>query len=211
MKTDDLIRVLSADETMTRPPERILPWAVPATGVAMAVLFFWTMGFRDDWPGVLWQPVVLLKQILPVGLALAAFGLVVRLARPGAGAGPWRALVLIACGIAAGAFAVTAARLPVAAWGAAVFGETIVACLFFIVAMGAPVLALSLWVLRRGASTRPNLTGALAGVMSGAVAAGIYAGYCPEDNPMFWAVWYGSAIGVLGLAGLAMGRRILRW
>ena len=46
---------------------------------------------------------------------------------------------------------------------AAMMGPSNGQCVFFIVLMALPLLAGTLWALRRGASTRPGLTGALAG------------------------------------------------
>ena len=60
-------------------------------------------------------------------------------------------------------------------------------CLVFISLMSLPLLAGTLWALRRGASTRPALSGALAGLLSGGAAAVVYSLHCTEDSPLFYA------------------------
>jgi hypothetical protein len=77
--------------------------------------------------------------------------------------------------------------------------------------MSLPLLAATLWALRRGASTRPALSGALAGLLSGGAAATVYAVHCPEDSPLFYASWYVLAILGATALGALLGARLLRW
>ena len=77
--------------------------------------------------------------------------------------------------------------------------------------MSLPFLAATLWALRRGASTRPGLSGALAGLLSGAAAATVYAVHCTEDSPLFWSFWYVLAILFATALGALLGARVLRW
>ncbi|OYZ89891.1 MAG: hypothetical protein B7Y01_03290, partial [Xanthobacter sp. 17-67-6] len=37
------------------------------------------------------------------------------------------------------------------------------------------------------------------------------ASHCPDDSPLFVAVWYCSAIAIVVGAGYLMGARVLRW
>ena len=101
--------------------------------------------------------------------------------------------------------------LPEAAWMPALVGHTSRQCLGLITLMSLPLLAVALWALRRGASTRPTSSGALAGLLSGGAAAAIYAVHCTEDSPLFYAVWYVLAILAATALGAALGRRWLRW
>jgi hypothetical protein len=84
-------------------------------------------------------------------------------------------------------------------------------CLTMIPLVGLPILGASLLALRHGASTDPGRSGAFAGLLSGSVAAALYAFYCTEDSPMFWALWYSAGIAIVTLAGAFAGRRLLRW
>ena len=72
-------------------------------------------------------------------------------------------------------------------------------CLVFISLMSLPLLAATLAALRRGASTRPVLSGALAGLLSGGAAAAVYALRCTEDSPLFYGLWY--VLAILGVTG----------
>jgi len=51
----------------------------------------------------------------------------------------------------------------------------------------------------------------VAGLFSGAVAAAIYAAHCPDDSPLFVALWYSLAIAIVAAAGGIAGRLALRW
>jgi hypothetical protein len=55
------------------------------------------------------------------------------------------------------------------------------------------------------------MTGAVAGLFAGALGAVLYATHCPDDSPLFVAVWYGLAIAAVALIGALAGRRLLRW
>jgi hypothetical protein len=64
--------------------------------------------------------------------------------------------------------------------------------------------------LRQGAATRPALSGAAAGLMSGGLAATVYAAHCTDDSPLFVATWYSIGIAGLTVVGAAAGSRVLR-
>ena len=72
-------------------------------------------------------------------------------------------------------------------------------------------LACILLALRQGAPTEPGRAGAVAGLVSGGIAAALYASHCTDDSPLFVATWYSLAIGVVVLAGYIAGSRLLRW
>jgi hypothetical protein len=74
-----------------------------------------------------------------------------------------------------------------------------------------PILAGSLLALRHGAPSRPAFVGALAGVMSAALGATLYAAHCTDDSPLFVAAWYTVAVVVMAALGAAIGNRVLRY
>ena len=76
--------------------------------------------------------------------------------------------------------------------------------------MALPLLAAALFGLRHGAATRPTAAGASAGLLSGGLAATVYAAHCPDDSPLFVATWYSIGIGLVAGAGALAGRRMLR-
>jgi hypothetical protein len=76
--------------------------------------------------------------------------------------------------------------------------------------MALPLLVAALTGLRQGAATRPALSGAVAGLMSGGLAATVYAAHCTDDSPLFVATWYSIGIAGLTVVGAAAGSRVLR-
>jgi hypothetical protein len=211
MRTDELIRAMAADTTRARPVAAVLPWALAAGALLAAAVALPLLGPRPDLASALMQVRVLAKQGLPLLLAAGACGAAVRLARPGSGVGRWgRALAAVPVLLGAVVLA-ELAQLPPAAWMPALVGQTRATCLTAIPLMSVPMLVGTLWALRRGASTRPGLSGCLAGLLSGGAAAAIYAVHCTEDSPLFYAAWYGLAILIVAAAGTALGSRLLRW
>jgi len=212
MKTDDLIRAMSADTTARKPVEEVLPGAVLLLAAMAGFVFLGEMGVRADLARALGNPDVIVKHLFPVVVALGAFWAAVRMARPGS-AGPGAALLVLATvPVTLGFTAIhEALTLPQDAWGMAFVGKSRSQCLTYVVLMSLPILAGSLWALRRGASAHPALSGALAGLLSGGTAASVYALYCTEDSPFFFAVWY--VIGILAVTALGaiIGSRLLRW
>jgi hypothetical protein len=211
MTTDDLILRLAADPIAGLPVRRSVVVAVGPALAAALILLAWGWGFRANLAGAMAHPVVAMKMLLPLLAALAGIGGALRLARPDGQASGARAALLLLGVTALGLFAFGLAQTPPQAWGAAIRGNTLVACLLSIPTLSAlPTLALLL-ALRRGASLAPVRSGALAGLGGGAAAAALYALHCPEDSPLFYVLWYGTGILVAGAAGAVLGRRLLRW
>jgi hypothetical protein len=78
-------------------------------------------------------------------------------------------------------------------------------------AAGIGPLVTFLLALRHGAPTRPELAGAVAGVLAGGIAATFYAAHCTDDSPLFVVTWYTIAIAGLALVGAAAAHRLVRW
>lgn len=211
MRTDQLIRAIVTDVQKTRPVEMALPLALLASAAIVGALFLMLVGPRSD-PGVVVRSVALMtKQIFPVILAIGAFGAVVRLARPAARVGGWSAVLAVVPLVLLTAAVAELMQKPEQDWYTGLVGQTLWFCLSVIPLMSLPILAVSLWVLQRGASTRPTLSGAVAGLMSGGTATAIYAIHCTEDSPLFYATWYSLAILLVAALGAAFGSHVLRW
>ena len=212
MRTDDLIARLADDLSPSRvtPGRRLAPALAAGIAVSAAVFLVW-FGFRADFAQSLADPRVLLKFAVTLGVAISALGLAVRLTSPGAKSGGWgRALLWPVLLLAVGVAAELALTDP-SAWGAAALGSNAVRCLTMVPLLAAAPLAAILIVLRQGAPTRPALAGAVAGLAAAGIAAAIYAAYCADDSPLFVAVWYSLAIGLVAVLGGALGARLLRW
>lgn len=211
MRTDQLIRAMAADTRRTPPVAAVLPAALALAMLAVAAAFLPAMGMRPDFAAAMTRAAVMVKQAVPALLALGGLGAAVRLSRPGEGPGGWLLPIAAVPALLLVAVAVEMTLLPPPEWMPAMMGQSHRQCLFFIATMSLPLLAVVLWALRRGASTRPALSGALAGLLSGGAAALVYSIHCTEDNPLFYAVWYLLAILAATALGALLGPRVLRW
>lgn len=211
MRTEDLIDQLAREARPTRPLAASLATAATPALLASAALLLGGWGLRTDLMAAWTTPGPVLKAVLPALGAAAALAGALRLARPDGEVGPARP-ILAMLGLAALALmALALLRTPPADWGAALRGETLLACLLSIPALAVLPTAALLLALRRGASPDPLRSGALAGLAGGGLAAALYALHCPEDHPLFFVTWYGTGVLVATAAGAAVGRRLLRW
>ncbi len=211
MKTEQLIEAMAADAEIERPVSQVLPYGVLVAAALVGIVFLIAVGQRAD-PSAVWTEWnVAIKQIFPIPLAIGGFGAVLRLSRPGATIGVWPLLVAVGGLMALVAVAVELMIRPRALWHTDMMGQTHMFCLGAIPLMSLPILGVSLWALSRGASTRPTLSGAIAGLMSGGTATALYAIHCPEDSPLFYGTWYMLGILIATLLGALLGRRLLRW
>jgi hypothetical protein len=212
MKTDDLIRALTTDLAQPGPSieTRFAVAFLPGVLLALA-LFAVTLGPRPDLALVASDMRFLFKFVVTLLLALCSALLVWRLVRPGA---PARlqivALAFVPLVLAAGVL-VELFVLPTPSWGARLVGSNGLVCLVSIPFFALPMLIAEILALRQGASTRPALTGVVAGLFAGGVAAAIYAAHCPDDSPLFIALWYSLGIAIVALVGGFAGRLALRW
>ena len=101
--------------------------------------------------------------------------------------------------------------LPRGDWMTALIGQSIPQCLTYITLMSLPILGVTLYVLRSGASPRPALTGAIGGLLSAGAATTVYAVHCTEDSPLFYGLWYVLAMLAISALGALAGGRVLRW
>lgn len=212
MRTGDLIEALAADaKTRRTPPAAVMLPALAAAIVVAGAALLSTIGIRADVAAALATTRFPYKLVVVLGLAIPSILLLLRLARPGAPArGPALALVafpaLAAAGIVAELFAV-----PSQAWVPRLIGNNAAICMTVIPLLAVAPLAALLLALRQGAPTRPALTGAVAGLAAGAVAAFLYGWHCSDDSPLFVATWYPLAICLPTAVGAAAGSRLLRW
>ncbi len=210
MRTEDLIERLARQAGEQAPPVESRFGAAEIAGVVVAVaLFLVLLGPRADFSEAIGTPWYPIKLVLMGALAVFAFLIVTSLARPGARV-PIGYLLFFAAVFAA---AVLADLVVVGADGAAsrMIGRNAQHCVFFIPLFATAPLIAALIALRHGASTRPGLTGAAAGLFSGAVGALLYGMFCPDDSPLFVMVWYSLAIAIVTAAGFIIGRSALRW
>jgi len=212
MKTADLIERLAADTAVhAKPPAAVVGWAFGSGSLVSVALFVAFISWRPDIAAAAETVRFLLKFVIAVTLAVGAIGLVLRLSRPAVPPGPWPWLMLAAGLLLAVSLIVELAVVPGEQRLSRLIGVNWYYCLILIPLLSAAPLAGLLYTLRAGAPENPGLSGAVAGLAAGGIAATIYAAHCPDDSPLFVATWYTLAIGVVTLTGMFAGRRLLRW
>ena len=211
METDDLIARLAADRA-ARPGPRI-DLALAALGALAAsllvMLAFW--GLRTDLLQALASAAFWMKAGYTAAVALAAWLILDRLARPGGRSPLGMALAAAAVVLVAALAARELALLPSDQWMAVVKGQSWSVCPARIALASAPGFLIAVLALRRAAPTRPALAGAAAGLLAGGLGATAYGLHCDETAAAFLAVWYTLGMLVWAVAGAVAGPRLLRW
>lgn len=213
MKTDDLVAMLATGSTAVprHAASRRIGLALLA-GVALSlVILFSGYGVRDDLRQVMSLPMFWVKLLFPLCIAVSAFVIVQRLARPGIKVRrAWTGLVAPVFAVWAMA-AVAWFTAPMADRLPSLLGQSWRTCALSIGLMALPVLVAALLALRGLAPTQPALAGAAAGALAGGVGAAVYAMHCVELTSPFLAVWYVIGMLLPVIAGAALGNRLLRW
>lgn len=212
METDRLIRILAEDvKVQARPVGAVLAMALLVALPVSAAMLLVTLGVRPDVMSAMHNPFFDLKFAVTLALALPAIAISLHLSRPETSVKGWRWLLLIPVGLLAvgiGGEMMTPQRLPAMT---RMIGRNSRVCLAAIPLLSLPLLAAALIALRQGAPARPGLTGAFAGLLSGALAATLYASHCTDDSPLFVATWYAIAVLVVAAVGALAGSRVLRF
>lgn len=213
MKTDELVRLLSSDASPvpTRAAARRLGWALAAGLPLAAAIVAGPYGVRPDLGAAMGLPMFWIKVLFGVVIAVAAFLVLQRLARPGVRAGFGWLGILAPVAMVWAMAAATLAGAPAPAREALVLGQTWRSCTASIALISLPIFIAAFRALATLAPTRPAWTGACAGALAGGAAAALYAFHCPELEAPFLAVWYVLGVAVPVLVGAALGPRLLRW
>jgi len=213
MKTDDLVDMLAQGDVAVdagAPTRR----AMAAFGLALAasiLLMAFQLGVLPVLADYAQRPMFWVKAAFGVSVAVAAFTLVRRLARPGvrlgrvgvAIAAPFVAIWLLA--------ALALLRADPSRRGELMLGETWSSCPTSIALLSAPVFVASFWALRGWAPTRLRLAGAAAGLAAGGTGAAVYTLHCPELAAPFLGIWYAAGMLIPTALGALIGPRVLRW
>ena len=180
-------------------------------GAVATVLFALTLGVRPDINSAMHTWRFVLKVAIALLCCILALWACTRLTRPEMGVRD--TLIVLSVGPALLAAAVGYELLAVSPgdWYARALGSNSRICLLAIPLMALAPLAGVLAALRVGAPQSPRMAGAVAGLLAGTLAATLYAVHCPDDSPLFVAVWYSLAVGIAMLAGALVGSRVLRW
>lgn len=213
MKTDDLIDMLSRGPVAVAPHATRRRYSVALSwGLAGAVLLMMLMlGVRPDLAQAAMLPQFWFKVLFALCMTLLAVLISSRLARPGIALKQWPlalAAPVLVVWLAAAAILLQAApeqRLPL------LLGSTWKVCPPLIAVLSIPSFGALMWAMRGLAPTRLRAAGAMAGLLSGALAALVYCLHCPELEPSFVGVWYLAGMMIPTIAGALLGPRLLRW
>ena len=216
MKTEELIAALAADQasvTATRgwAPARLMTSVLPVATMVVAGSFIGLAGIRS---GMTSQSVLVAVGIkLAIALSMTGIGtaMALRLADParGDGRGLWR-LTLPGLLLLAACFA-DLTLMGGEGWPTRMIGSTGRRCVVLIMVLSVGPLAAVIAAVRQGATIRPTLAGMVAGLSAAGIGSSIYALNCTDDSPLFVALWYSLAAGLMAAIGATAGRFLLRW
>jgi hypothetical protein len=212
MKTEDLIEALVLDASRPRHSlaQRMLGAALLG-GLVGGVLFAIVLGVRADIRTALETWRFVFKFALALICMACAWWACLELARPEVRLRNVVGWIAFAPALLAGAVFYELAVIPPAQWSESAVGNYAGTCLLAIPLLSIVTLAALLIALRAGAPRVPASAGAVAGLLAGGLSAALYATHCPDDSPLFVAVWYGLAVALVMLLGGVMGHRVLKW
>ncbi len=214
MRTEDLIYALAEDHAARPQPgslQRTFGVAVAVGLTIAAIAFALTLGVRPDISRAMQTWRFDFKLVMTATLAITSAWLVWRLSRPAVDARPAEMAMAMAPLLLLCAVIYELWSVPEPEWLPRAIGSNSVACLLSISFLSLAPLGGAFYALRQGAPLRPGFAGAAAGLLASALAAMLYALHCPDDSPLFGAIWYSAAIALVTVTGMIAGRRFLRW
>jgi len=213
VKTDQLIDLLSTNVEPVKSGylKKTLIYALLIGGVAAFCVMLTTVGLRSQASDKLDPSYLILKLLFTISLVALGGTLLTKLMRPGQSGRKQSTLVVLPYLVIAVAGIIALIFGKPMDWGRMLFGMHWVTCLLCIPLFAVVPFAALVWALRRGAPTNLTQTGAIAGLVAGALGATAYAFHCPDDSVAYIAVWYGTLVAFCGVIGAILGPRLLRW
>ncbi len=213
MKTDQLIDMLSTNVEPVKSGQvwKPLIWALAIGGAASFCVMLATVGLRTDAAGGIHVGFLALKLLFMLSVIGTGTALLMKLIRPGQEARKLFRFLFLPFLVAGFVGIVALALQPSSAWDRMILGTEWVSCLFCIPLFAIVPFALLIWALRKGAPTNLERTGAIAGLVAGALGATAYAFHCPDDSLPFIAIWYGAMVFLCAWIGARLGPWLLRW
>jgi len=212
METDQLIRTLAADtEQRAWPVGLVLGLVLLPAALVSVAMFAAGLGVRADVMSAMGNPFFDLKFAVTLALASSAIVLALHLSRPEATLRGWAWLLLVPLILLFGGVAAEMMRPQRVPMMTRLIGSNSMLCLAAIPLLSLPLLVAALAGLRHGASTRPAVTGGIAGLLSAGLAATLYASHCTDDSPLFVATWYTIGTALVAAIGALAGQRVLRF
>jgi hypothetical protein len=213
VNTQQLVRDLAADLEDRPNPSSHLVWrrlALMTALASMASLEVILLVLARS-PHLAHGPTVTLIFTALAGLVLAAgaFWTVLQLSFPEARVGfLW---LLLPLAILISGIGLEWSHVPRPSWSSRLWGDNPLACYLCVTALSLPILLAILVALRDGASTRPRLSGAMAGLVASGITTALYTIHCPENSLLFVMSWHGLAVLTVTFIGALAAERYLRW
>ncbi|WP_213736899.1 DUF1109 domain-containing protein [Bradyrhizobium sp. dw_411] len=212
MKSSDLIRSLASELTPVHPGktrnDMLLGLGLGAM-VSLAVVIA-IYGVQPGLVSVAHGGLMAMKACYVLSLAAIAGSMLMPMLRPGNLVPDRRSFFLLPVLLLAGGAlwqTVTSDTGAASLW----LGSNWPQCLLRIAILAVPILTGACWAIRPQAPLRLRATGALAGLVSGSIAAAMFALACPENGLGFVLVWYTVAIAISTVVGAMIGPSVLRW
>lgn len=213
MKTDDLINLLSTNTEPVKSSHlrNTLFAAVVAGAMAALCLMLLTLGTPEMTSDGENLGLKIVGLVLTLGLVAAGVSFLFKAARPGKFSyKPLIAIGLLPLAVLLMAIAVLFSSHPTT-WTEMLFGPQWAACLLCIPFFALLPFASLIWALRKEAPTRPAWTGAIAGLVAGALGAAAYTLHQSSISMPFMVLWNLGPIVICTLIGAVLGPRLLRW
>ncbi len=214
MRTNELINKLVADHVAEPAPKPVsyrLVMAIAGGLAISATLLLIAWGVRPDILAALGTWRFDLKLGASLLLVIAASWVALRLSRPTTSSLSAMPALLVPMILLFAGVAYELVTVPASAWPSRAMGANGLMCVASIMALSAIPLAAAIFALRLGAPQSPAVMGAVGGLLAGSLGAIVFATHCTDDSPLFVAIWYALAIGLISMFGLVIGRRALRW
>lgn len=213
MKTDDLIDMLSTNVEPVKGGQ-LRNALIVGLAIGGAVAFCLMLGVFGVPADAFRGEYIALKALalaFTLGLVAAGASFLIQSARPGRPRRGPLILIVVLFFVLLGASCVILALTGPAAWGDMVFGPQWAACLICVPLFAVAPFASLIWALRKGAPTNLVRTGAVAGLVAGALGAAVFAFHQPSGSIPFILFWYGGPVMLCAVIGAILGPRLLRW
>lgn len=213
METDDLIQSLTRDlaPIPRHVVERRIALGMSGGAILTLAAVALMLGLRPDLAVAMHGFAFWMKWTYTISLGLGAIAETIYLSRPDATRARWLWLLVIPVGLLAAVALSELMRTPVDGWLPLWLGQSWKQCAIRVVMLSAPIFIGLIWAFRQFAPSRLRLTGAVAGLASGACAATLYGLHCPEVSALFVLTWYTLGMALAALGGAVIGPRLLRW
>jgi hypothetical protein len=215
MRTERLIEVLSTNLEPVKRGQlwRALVGALVVGLVAAFLVMIATVGVRSDFGRETDWGFMALKLLFTLSLIGTGTVFLIRSMSPGRGSRKPFLMVFLPFLVigSAGLVALALAAANSGSCSRMMMGMRWQTCLLCIPLFAIIPFTALIWALRQGAPTNLTRTGAIAGLVAGALGATAYAFNCTDDALPFIAIWYGGSIAFCTFIGARLGPTLLRW